>query len=147
MQRFGFALPISLISTANFIFILFLCILRAKNPCALHGFVADYLFFLEPKTDMFSHSFLQGRCLLWFLTLLSQIMTTIHLWTTHCERLATTNRIFVVPFYDSLIVEQSLMLNRRKDNSPDYDLNNMVWLDTFTLNFTIIQQLTIIRVV
>ncbi|XP_057328446.1 chitin synthase chs-2-like isoform X1 [Microplitis mediator] len=124
MQRFGFALPISLISTANFIFIFFLCILRTNNPCALHGFVADYLFFLEPKTEMFSHPFLQWQCLLWLLTLLSQIMATKHIWTTHCERLATTNRIFAVPFYDSLIIEQSLMLNRRKDDSSDYGLKN-----------------------
>ncbi|XP_074100057.1 chitin synthase chs-2 isoform X3 [Cotesia typhae] len=124
MQRFGFALPLSLVTSVSFIVMIIVCILRENNPCAFHGLIGDYLFFTSPKINVMAASFLQWQCLLWLLILLSQVWTTVHIWTSYCERLATTHRIFALPFYDSLIIDQSLMLNRRKDNFHKHKKSN-----------------------
>lgn len=131
MQRFGFALPLSLVTSVSFIVMIIVCILRENNPCAFHGFIGDYLFFTIPKINALAASSLQWQCLLWLLILLSQVWTTAHIWTSHCERLATTHRIFALPFYDSLIIDQSLMLNRRKDNFLNHKKSNKVLSSVF----------------
>lgn len=55
----------------------------------------------------------------WLLWLLSQTWVTLHIWTPKCERLATTEKLFVRPMYDSLLIDQSLGLNRRCDDEKD----------------------------
>jgi chitin synthase len=55
----------------------------------------------------------------WLLWLLSQTWITLHIWTPKAERLATTERLFVLPMYDSLLIDQSLGLNRRCDDEAD----------------------------
>lgn len=39
----------------------------------------------------------------------------LHIWTPKCERLASTERLFVTPMYNSLLIDQSLAFNRRRD--------------------------------
>ncbi|CAA9997012.1 unnamed protein product [Nesidiocoris tenuis] len=56
---------------------------------------------------------------IWLLWLLSQTWITLHIWTPKCERLATTEKLFVLPMYDSLLIDQSLGLNRRRDDEKD----------------------------
>jgi hypothetical protein len=55
----------------------------------------------------------------WLLWLLSQTWITLHIWTPKAERLATTERLFVLPMYDALLIDQSLGLNRRCDDEVD----------------------------
>lgn len=51
---------------------------------------------------------------------MSQAWITIHIWTPKCERLASTERLFVTPMYSSLLADQSLALNRKRED--DYDI-------------------------
>jgi chitin synthase len=51
--------------------------------------------------------------------LLSQTWIGIHIFMPHCERLAPTEKLFVTPMYLSLLIDQSLMLNRRRDDEGE----------------------------
>lgn len=120
MQRFGFAFPISLVLPATILTIFVLSNIYDDNECAYHYFLPSYVFFkvsnnIENLTDLLS----QWEKWLWIPWLMSQAWITMHIWTPYCERLATSDRIFAVSSYDSLIIDQSLMLNRRKDDAPE----------------------------
>lgn len=56
---------------------------------------------------------------IWLLWLLSQTWITLHIWTPKCERLASTEKLFVSPMYNCLLIDQSLALNRRRDDDPE----------------------------
>lgn len=55
----------------------------------------------------------------WLLWLLSQTWITLHIWTPKCERLASTEKLFVIPMYNSLLIDQSMGLNRRCQDQTD----------------------------
>lgn len=57
---------------------------------------------------------------MWLFWLLSQAWIAIHIWTPKCERLASTERLFVTPMYSSLLIDQSLALNRKRED--DYEV-------------------------
>ncbi|KAG0723346.1 Chitin synthase chs-2 [Chionoecetes opilio] len=62
----------------------------------------------------------------WLFWLLSQTWITLHIWTPKCERLASTEKLYVTPMYNSLLIDQSMALNRRRDDEGDVkteDLN------------------------
>ena len=42
---------------------------------------------------------------------------TLHNWTPKCERLASTEKLFVNPYYNGLLIAQSIALNRRRDDA------------------------------
>lgn len=132
MQRFGFAFPVSLTVPMTIITIFVFSILREAETCALHGFIPDYLFYSLPykHTGSVTQLFDNWKQWLWIPWLLSQAWITMHIWTPHCERLASADRLFAVPSYDSLILDQSLMLNRRKDDAPDDDDDESVNLNS-----------------
>ena len=56
---------------------------------------------------------------IWLLWLLSQTWITFHIWMPKCERLAPTEKLFVRPMYCSLLIDQSLGLNRRRDGDVE----------------------------
>ena len=56
---------------------------------------------------------------IWVLWLFSQAWITVHIWTPHSFRLAPTEKLFVTPMYNALLIDQSLVLNRRRDDQPD----------------------------
>jgi chitin synthase len=56
---------------------------------------------------------------IWLLWLLSQTWVTLHIWTPKCERLAATEKLFVTPMYCSLLIDQSLAMNRRMDEEGE----------------------------
>lgn len=124
MQRFGFALPSILTLPITLVVIFSLSFLRWENVCALHKIMPDYIFFNSPQN--FSSIWSEWQYWIWFLQLLSYTWATVHIWMPRCERLATADRIFAVPSYDSLVVDQSLMLNRRKytviDDTSDMEV-------------------------
>lgn len=55
----------------------------------------------------------------WLLWLLSQTWITIHIWTPKAERLASTEKLFVLPMYNGLLIDQSMALNRKRDDQKD----------------------------
>jgi chitin synthase len=53
------------------------------------------------------------------LWLLSQTWITLHIWTPKCERLASTEKLFCSLMYDSLLIDQSMGMNRRREDEGD----------------------------
>ena len=139
MQGFGFALPTSLAVPATIATVVILSALRNNNTCVFHGFFSDHVFFDVPKNignlaDFLHHWYPW----IWLLTLASQAWITLHIWSPHCERLAATERIFVLPTYDSLIIDQSIILNRQidpeiPDDDPILEVRNLFSQHTHTI--------------
>lgn len=114
MHRFGFALPLTLSLPITMSILIIFHALRDENTCAFHGAIPDYLFFdiptVKPFEMIFSEWYLWSSIVWW----LSQLWITSHSWTSTCEKLARAERIFAVSTYDSLIIDQSLPLNRKR---------------------------------
>ena len=47
--------------------------------------------------------------------MLAQVWITRHIWTPKFKRLEPAEVLFVAPYYDSLLIDQSLTLNRRRE--------------------------------
>ncbi|XP_034944294.1 chitin synthase chs-2-like [Chelonus insularis] len=126
MQSFGFALPVSLTVPVTSILLLIICIMQKSDPCALVNYIPNYLSFNSPEYDHFLDAISQWQFWIGIFVFLSQIWLTTHIWTSHCERLASEKRIFAVYSYDSFIIDQSLIFNRRRDflnesSNPEVD--------------------------
>lgn len=120
MHRVGFALPLVLSTPVTIGLLIAAYGLRANYTCAFHGFFPDYLFFDVPILDSFEMIISEWYIWLSLFWWLSQIWITSHIWTSSCERLAKIERIFVILTYDSLVIDQCLSLNRRKEEKSEY---------------------------
>lgn len=114
MHKFGFALPISLITPGTILLIMILCALRKEYSCVLHDLIPDYLFFNAPKYDNITGFLLNWRIWCWIIWWLSQIWITVQLWLGENEKLAPVQKIFYNSNYDTLLIDQFLGLNKRK---------------------------------
>lgn len=57
---------------------------------------------------------------IWLFWLLSQAWITRHTWMPKCEKLATTEKLFVRPMYEPFLIDQDLAMNRRLDDGTDW---------------------------
>lgn len=120
IQTFSFSLPINLTVPLTISALIILCGLREANICVYHGILADYLFFhMPPVHFMFAYIFKQFVWL-WVFWLFSQTWITRHLWNPRSHRNASTEKLFVLPMYDSLIIDQSMAFNRRREEYGEF---------------------------
>ena len=70
--------------------------------------------------DMLYSDYVLPIAILWWL---SFMWITFHIWLPRVERLVQTEKLFVQPLYCGVMLEQSLMLNRRRDDQ-DRGRNN-----------------------
>lgn len=56
---------------------------------------------------------------IWFFVIghVTQIWITIQIWTSKCNYFLTTEQLFVNPLYCSLLIDQSMSFNRRRDKN------------------------------
>jgi chitin synthase len=64
----------------------------------------SWAFWLNPQTWI------------WLGWLLAQFWVSIHLWTPKHERLARSEKLFVLTYYNSFFIDQTLAFNRRRDD-------------------------------
>lgn len=119
IQGFSFALPINLTIPVTISLLIAACALRDKDPCYFHGIIPDYLFYSSPVFSALSKFILEEYTWVWLLWFFSQTWITLHIWTPKCERLASTDKLFVAPTYDGLLINQSMGLNRNRDDQPE----------------------------
>ncbi|CAG0880273.1 unnamed protein product [Darwinula stevensoni] len=104
IQGTGFAFPLTLAVPVTTVFLFSACGWRNENLCAFHGVIPDYLFWECPSGD-FLDDFIKGQFgWLGMMWLLSQLWTTVHIWTPTSGKLATTDLLFVNPWYVSLLL-------------------------------------------
>ncbi|XP_076444026.1 chitin synthase chs-2-like [Babylonia areolata] len=112
MQRFSFAVPLSLATPVSVATIITLCYLSPQST----QIIPDFLGWSCTGQGE------ERRWLIWHLGLglglwwTSQLWITRYVWTPQAPRLAFTERLFVLPQYCSVLIEQSLLLNRRRND-------------------------------
>lgn len=119
IQGFSYAFPVNLTIPVSISMLIAACGIRNGDPCFFHGTIPDYLFFDSPPVFVLSDFATRQMAWAWLLWLLSQTWITLHIWTPKCERLATTEKLFVNPMYNALLIDQSMGLNRRRDDQAD----------------------------
>lgn len=117
IQRISFAVPLSVSVTGTMIVLTNFCVLNFENGCSLNRYLPRYLFWSCPNDNFFADGvFYNIPSLIWVLMSLSQLWITFHIFAPKCERLATTEKLFINPMYDGVIIDQSMIINRRRDD-------------------------------
>ncbi|XP_043252423.1 chitin synthase chs-2 [Colletes gigas] len=129
IQGFSYAFPVNLTIPVSISLLIAACGLRNGDPCIFHGTIPDYLFYESPPLYFLSDFVSKQYAWVWLLWLLSQTWITLHVWTPKCERLAATEKLFVVPMYDSLLIDQSMSLNRKRDDQPEVKVEDLAEIE------------------
>ncbi|NP_001034491.1 chitin synthase 1 [Tribolium castaneum] len=119
IQGFSYAFPVNLTIPVSISLLIAACGLRNGDPCFFHDTIPPYLFFESPPVVFLNDFISHQHAWIWLLWLLSQTWITLHIWTPKCERLARTEKLFVTPMYEGLLIDQSLGMNRRRDDEAD----------------------------
>ncbi|XP_038118969.1 chitin synthase chs-2 [Culex quinquefasciatus] len=120
IQSFSMAFPINLTVPVTVTLLLVFCGLREADVCVFNGFLPDYLFFRMPPIYYLFDYVVNEFSWLWLLWLLSQTWITRHLWMPKSDRNASTEKLFVTPMYNCLLVDQSVAMNRRREDQEDF---------------------------
>ncbi|XP_050362350.1 chitin synthase chs-2 isoform X1 [Nymphalis io] len=129
IQGFSYAFPINLVIPLVVNFLIAACGLRNGDTCIFHGTVPDYLFFESPSVFSLSDFISRQMAWIWLLWLLSQTWITIHIWTPKAERLASTEKLFILPMYNGLLIDQSMALNRKRDDQKDVKTEDLAEIE------------------
>lgn len=120
IQSFSFAFPVNLTVPVAVSVLLILCGLRESDVCYFHHILPDYLFFTSPPIYNLLDYLTNEYAWIWILWLISQSWITQHIWTPKCDKNASTDILFVSPLYNSLVIDQSLTLNRRREDREEH---------------------------
>ncbi|XP_029847379.2 chitin synthase chs-2 [Ixodes scapularis] len=115
IQRFSFAFPIFLSVPVTLFLFYAGCEFQTGSVCFLDNYLPKYLYWRCPEDSFFQFIKVQHGWL-WFAWFLSQTWIAAHVWMPKSARLASTERLFVNPLYCSALIDQSLAMNRRKDD-------------------------------
>ncbi|KAK4876419.1 hypothetical protein RN001_012841 [Aquatica leii] len=119
IQGFSYAFPINLSVPTTISVLVAICGIHSGNPCLFYPPIPQYLFFNSPPIYFLKDFITSQHVWIWVLWLLSQTWITIHIWFPRCERLARTEKLYVKPMYDAFLIDQSMALNRRRDDKPE----------------------------
>ncbi|CAH2066866.1 unnamed protein product, partial [Iphiclides podalirius] len=125
IQNVSFTFALGLVGPVLINLLIVFCGMRNADPCAFHGTIPDYLFFEIPPVYLLKDYIRNEMVWIWLLWLASQAWITMHTWMPHCERLAATDKLFAKPWYLGPLIDQSLLLNRTKDNEYDIHLEDL----------------------
>lgn len=129
IQGFSYAFPVNLTIPISISLLIAACGIRNGDPCFYHGSIPDYLFFESPTVFNISDLASKQMAWAWLLWLFSQAWISLHIWTPKCERLATTEKLFVTPMYNALLIDQSMALNRRRDDQADVKTEDLAEIE------------------
>ncbi|CAF2149420.1 unnamed protein product [Rotaria magnacalcarata] len=117
MQRVAFAVPLTLATPVTLAIMIGLCQWKTDQIVLIREIM--YWDCSENLSSTRITWHIVVGLSLWYL---SQLWITSHVWFPENKRLATTETLFVLPQYDSSLIEQSLLLNRRR-NEPEHQKN------------------------
>nr|XP_034828802.1 chitin synthase chs-2 isoform X1 [Maniola hyperantus] len=129
IQGFSYAFPINLVIPLVVNLLIAACGLRNGDNCIFHGTIPDYLFFESPPVFSLGDFITRQMAWIWLLWLLSQTWITIHIWTPKAERLASTEKLFILPMYNGLLIDQSMALNRKRDDQKDVKTEDLAEIE------------------
>lgn len=117
IQEFSFAFAIN---QTEPILISILIVMTGKyleDECSYIDWFPAYLFFNPPAFYTLADFLKQQYAWIWLMWLFSQIWATIHIWNPKCEKLSKTEKLFMKPMYDPFLIDQSVCMNRRRNDS------------------------------
>uniref|UniRef100_T1GKX2 chitin synthase n=1 Tax=Megaselia scalaris TaxID=36166 RepID=T1GKX2_MEGSC len=129
IQGFSYSFPVNLTIPIVVSALIAACGIRIGDPCFFHDTIPDYLFFESPTVFRLDDFISKQMAWIWILWLLSQTWITLHIWTPKCERLATTEKLFVNPMYSGVLIDQSMALNRRRDDQADVKTEDLAEIE------------------
>lgn len=137
IQRFSFAFGLTLTIPVTLSLLIAACGIHLEDRCNSNQWLPTYLFWTchripfvssaqiapaslagDASSSIFSNM-TNIHAIMWLIWLTSQAWITIHIWMPRCERLATTDKLFVNPMYCGAIIDQSLALSRRRDEESE----------------------------
>ena len=113
--HYCFALPMTLVTPVCLSTLAPLCWFRLNNPCAYTSTFPDHLFFQCPADKKWISWFGDDYVLL-LLAFFSFCWISSQIWKAPDIILADTSKIFSKLYYNGLLVDTCLMLNRRNEN-------------------------------
>ncbi|WKX94586.1 hypothetical protein Q1695_011678 [Nippostrongylus brasiliensis] len=117
MQRLGFALPMALAVPTTVLVLSTTCTFRSADSCHMTGALTKELFWKCFSSYSSFTAFLSSpQSWIWLSWFISQCWITVHLWTPKHERLARSEKLFILPYFVGAFVDQSLAFNRRRDD-------------------------------
>ncbi len=124
IQGISFAIPVNLAVPVTISFLWAVISASTEDKCeVLHLFKGfQYIFWYTHEIDAFTYNvnaYNYISTFMWILSLASQIWISIHIWFSTSERLASTEKLFIIPMYSSVIIDQSLAMNKRRLNLID----------------------------
>ncbi|XP_063838675.1 chitin synthase chs-2-like [Ostrinia nubilalis] len=134
IQNFSFTFALSLVGPLTVNLLIVFCGMRNANPCEFSNTIPDYLFFEIPPVYFLKDYVGREMAWVWVLWLLSQAWVCVHAWQPRCERLAATEKLFSKPWYSGPLIDQSLLMNRTKDDYMDMQLEDKSEGDNVSLN-------------
>uniref|UniRef100_A0A914UJB2 chitin synthase n=1 Tax=Plectus sambesii TaxID=2011161 RepID=A0A914UJB2_9BILA len=129
MQRMGFALPMALSVPFTVMALSSFCSQRVGDPCYMAQSMPYELFWRCYTNFIDFGDFLTSpQTWIWLSWLVSQLWVTVHLWRPKHERLARSEKLFIMSSYNGAFVDQSIAFNRRRDDkakikAEDLDLD------------------------
>jgi chitin synthase len=120
IQTFSFSFPVNLTVPIGVFGLLIVCGLRQTDTCFYHNVLPDYMFFNTPPVYYITEFLVKEYAWIWLLWLISQTWITRHLWRPKSDKNASTEKLFISPWYNSLLIDQSLTLNRRRVDQEDF---------------------------
>lgn len=120
IQGFGYSFPINLTVPVSLTILIILCGRYVADACAFYGTIPSHLFFNLPTLYELDNFLSEQQSWIWLFWLFSQAWITRHTWLPKCEKLASTERLFVRPMYEPFLIDQDLALNRRVDDATDW---------------------------
>lgn len=125
IQGTGYALPVTIAVPVVISLLITFCGLWNSDPCYFRNVIPDYMFFYSPKFYDLEGYLAEEHAWVWLLWLLSQMWITLHIWRPKVDRLMSTEVLFCMPMYESLLVDQSLALNRRHDDRKEVSTEDL----------------------
>ena len=126
IQSIGFSLPLTCVTPMSVVLVITMCGARAYDKCifeTMSFYIPNRLFFECPASSSLADlGWDTWMFVAWFL---SYIWITRHIWSPKSPKLASTEQIFGTPYFDAIFIDQSLMLNRRKDGIPELTVQDI----------------------
>ncbi|ELT98539.1 hypothetical protein CAPTEDRAFT_177712 [Capitella teleta] len=131
MQGFSLMLPLTLLTPATVSIFCYLCHLDGWTRIGLPHLTIGHWPCPEIYLENSFHWQIGCALGLWWL---SQLWISNHMWFSKSERLAKVERLFVLPQYCGILLEQGIMLNRRRNDFEDVPQPMIIKVDPAALD-------------
>ncbi|CAH1104222.1 unnamed protein product [Psylliodes chrysocephalus] len=115
IQSLSLALPITLTVPVLLTALVSICGMYNESECAYADSIPMYLFWETPPLTYLEDFVGHQHAWIWLVWLLSQSWITIHIWANDHDKLMSTEKLFFKPMYDAFLIDQSVAMNRRRE--------------------------------